>query len=352
MERFEVFRTKDPQVSFWLQKNGFQKRRSENHEMSPGRNNTTKSNKEETEAAVQTKEVRFHTDEHVHSKIPSLVLKQTVPELRRNKIQEGQSNAGRLNNLTEYMPTISQSSSMKRVDYQERSQLTQAGYVKKGELRARSYSSPPNNEQSLSRRYSTMSLFSAERSSNIPVLIRNNNVRLRKYSCPEYYSTSTNHYNEQKGGRELQTKGLARKTADTNVSSNTSQQLAKELGNQTTREKKDAKVKAISKPSKRGSDTILKKGVSDFPTVPATDVNRNEISLYRKFGKTSGLSTEDSDRGFGLEFSEEDSWQSYSLEVQAKKLPKQNLPSSMYSARSSMLTWLGEVNRNNPQLWS
>jgi len=349
MERFEVFRSNDPRVSSWLQKNGFQKRSSVSH-TETGKMTTT-SNQEKMKQADQTKEVKLFTDKYMqHSKIPSLAYKQ-APKLKRNKT-ESKSN-GRFSNSTEYMPAIG-SSLQKRVIYQERTEPTQPGNTYTSERRIRSYSSPPNNEPSLSRRYSTLSLFS-DRPSNIPVLLRNNNIRLRKYSCPEYYSTSANHFNEQKRGRELETKGFAKRTA-TNVSNNTSQQLAKELRNQTTREMKlreqnDSKDNTESKrkpAERRGNGALLQKGLNDFRQVPATDFNANEICSNPK-GQVAGSSSDESDKGLGVQFYEEDSLQSYSLEVQR---PKQNLPSSMYSARSTMLTWLGDVNRNNPQLWS
>ena len=65
----------------------------------------------------------------------------------------------------------------------------------------------------------------------------------------------------------------------------------------------------------------------------------------------SDCSSESSDGDLGLTLYEEDSLQSYSLEVQPKSR-RNNFPSSMYSRRGTMLTWLGEVNRHNPQFWS
>ena len=354
MERFEVFRTKDPHVSTWLQKNGFQKRRAKVL-METGKK-TTKCNQEETQPAAQTKEVRFDPDRHMDIKNPTLVsVKQTVSELGRTYKTERQIN-GRLSNLTE-MPPIG-SSSVQPFGYQEKAEALQDGNIYARQQRIRSYSSPPNNRPKLFRRYSTQSLFT-DRPSNIPVLIRNNDVRLRKYSCPEYYSTSTNlYYNDVKESRELDTKGLAKRTA-TNVSSNTSQQLAKKHGNQTTREQTEVKNKpsilgvksSESRPAKNGS-ALLKKEFYDLRgQIYATDINGNEMSpiLNRQVSKPT---PDDSDNGFGLEFDEEESLQSYSLEALPKKPPKETMPSSMYNTKSTMLTWLGEVNRNNPQFWS
>ena len=341
MKKFEIFRSEDPQVSTWLQKNGFQKRRSVDQEETG----------EETDLFAQSKELKFYADKDVPTKIPSLVFKHTVaPGLTRNKT-EGQS-YGRLNSFTESMPAIGLYSPRKQVSaYQERSEpIMQHVHIYMREQRKRSSSSPPNGGPRLSRRHSTVSLFS-DRPCNIPVLIRNNNVRLRKYSCPEYYANSTtaNHFMGmgQKGVRDAETKGL-HKTTTANVSNNASLQLAGDLDNQISRkikllEQNDAKGKirdVKTKPAKGGNGALRK--------IPVKDLNANEICSDRKEQTSSSSSSDDRHKGFELGFYEEESLQSYTLDrVQP---PKHNLPSSMYSSRSNVLTWLGEVNRNNPQL--
>lgn len=343
MEKFEIFRSKDPQISTWLQKNGFQKQRSVDHEETG----------EETNALAQSKELKFYADKDVSAKIPSLVFKHTVaPGLTRNKTEV--QSYGRLNSLAESIPAIGLYSPRKQVSaYQERSEpIMQHVHIYMREQRKRSSSSPPNGGPRLSRRHSAVSLFS-DRPCNIPVFIRNNNVRLRKYSCPEYYANSTtaNHFMGmgQKGVRDVETKGLP-KTTTTNVSKNASLQLVRELDDQTTREIKlreqnDAKGKirdVKTKPAKGGNGALRK--------IPVNDLNTYEISSDQNEQTSSSSSSDDRHKGFELGFYEKESLQSYSLDrVQP---PKRNLPSSMYSSRSNVLTWLGEVNRNNPQLWS
>lgn len=336
MEKFEIFRSKDPQVSTWLQKNGFQKRRSVDHEETG----------EERDPLAQSKELNFNADKDLPAKIPSLVFKHTVaPGLTRNKT-EGQS-YGRLNSFTESMPAIGLYSPRKKVSaYQERSEpVMQHVHIYMREQRKRSSSSPPNGGPRLSRRHSTLSLFS-DRPCNIPVLIRNNNVRLRKYSCPD--STTANHFMGmgQKGVRDAETKGL-HKTTTTNVSNNASPQLARELDNQITRE-----ITLRERNDTKGKIGDVKTGNGALHKIPVeADLNANEISSDQKEQtQSSSSSSDDRHKGFELGFYEEESLQSYSLDqVQP---PRHSLPSSMYSSRNNVLTWLGEVNRNNPQLWS
>lgn len=374
MKRFEIFRSKDPQVSTWLQKNGFRNRRSNSYEEKG--ENTAQNCKKETE--LQAKEVRFNT-EYVHSKVPSSVYKQTILELRNNKT-EAHAGRGCLKNM-DNNPVVGSSHGLKRVVYQEKTEPTQtASNYTKGQ-RIRSFSSPPNNElnnghatatkdrPSLARRYSTYSL-SSDRHSKIPVLIRNNNTRLRKYSCPEYYVTSIQE-NDQIESRELERSGFRRKAI--NVSTNNSQQLAKESTNQTSpgQERKlreqnaDRRREATGKlimdvktlrgenklyAKRRNNADSFRKEFEDSHLVTTTDLNGNEIS-YNPKGRTHDYSSESSDEDLGFNFYEEDSLQSYTLEVLPKPM-KNNFPSSIYSRRGTMLSWLGEVNRNNPQLWS
>ena len=370
MKRFEIFRSKDPQVSSWLQNNGFRNRRSDSYQ-EKGENPAQRGNKE---ADLQAKEVRFNTDEHVHSKVPSSLYKQTIPELRSNKTV---THAGRgcLKNMDE-IPAVGSSHALKRVVYQENIDHTQtASNNTKGHRRIRSFSSPPNNElsnghatgtkdrPSLTRTYSSFSL-SSERPST--VLIRNNNVRLRKYSCPEYYTTRLLE-NDQGKGRELERYGFGRKIINQS-SNNNSQQLAKEFVNQISpgqgsklreNQRKKATGKSImdiktrraeNKYANRRKDAdSFRKELKDSHVVTATDLNANEIS-HNPRERVYGCSSESSDEDLGFNLYEEDSLQSYTLQVLPK--PVRNIfPSSMYSKRGTMLSWLGEVNKNNPQLW-
>lgn len=342
MERFAVFRAKDPQVTMWLQKNGFQNRRSEGL-VETRAAKTSQISREETKLAAQTKEVRFYAERQMQSKTTTLVSvkKTATTEQERNEVQHHE----RLSSLE--MPTISFSKT-KRVVYQNKEEPSLAENINTdGRKKIRSYSCPPDSRPSLiSRRYSTVSLFS-DRPCNIPVLIRNNDVRLRKYSCPEYYSTGTNYYMEQRGSSKLNKNPQGKRTA-LNAANNSHQQLASKLGNQTTREENETKINNTTgvtiKPSTNLA-MVLKTELSDFSKDPATDHNGNE-----RF-KPAPNSTSDDD-GFGLVFHEQ-SLESYSSEIPPKRPTKQNLPSSMYNSRGNMLAWLGEVNRNiYPQIRS
>lgn len=344
MEKSNKFRSvrQDPQEMVWLQRrNCKQMQKSEGHDIEETRSKNSETFAAETVA--QTKGVRFHTEKYTRSKIPFWGFPaDSIPEFTGRNKNEKES-YGRLKNLTELKPITGLSTLRKHLSYQVRSEPAHSGTIYTvRESRTRSFSSqvdnnePANNKPNLSRRNSTLSLFS-DRPSNIPVLIRNNNVRLRKYSCPEFYSRKIIDSMEHEGFRELNTKRFAGGTA-TNVSSNTSQQLTRKLNNQTTREKifseqSNAKDKMICAPSKHASE-------EPEPHYGITDINANEIH--------SSSSSDDHHKGLGLDSYEDESWQSYSLDAQP---PKQNLPSSMYSSRSNMLEWLGEVNRSNPQLW-
>ena len=58
MKRYEVFRSRDPQVSFWLQKNGFQNQRSANKDEET-RGKEPRKRIEKMKKVTRTKEVRF-----------------------------------------------------------------------------------------------------------------------------------------------------------------------------------------------------------------------------------------------------------------------------------------------------
>lgn len=328
MERFAVFRAKDPQVTMWLQKNGFQKRTSEGL-VETRAAKTSQISREETKLATQTKEVRFYAERQMHSKTTTLVsVKKTATKQERNEVQHHE----RLSSLD--MPTISYSKT-RRVVYQNKEQPSLAENINTdGSKKIRSYSCPPDSRLPLSRRYSTVSLFS-DRPCNIPVLIRNNDVRLRKYSCPEYYSAGTNNYKEERGNSKLIKKPQGKRTA-LNAANNSHQQLASKLGNQTTREENETKINNTTGVTNLAM--VLKTELSDFSKDPATDHDGNEL-----FKPAPNLTSDDD--GFGLVFHEE-SLESYSSNIPPKQPTKQNLPSSMYNSRGNMLAWLGEVNRN------
>lgn len=341
MERFAVFRATDPQVTMWLQKNGFQKRRSEAL-VETRAANTSQISREETQLAAQTKEVRFYADRRIHSKTSTLVsVKKTATEQEGNEVQHHE----RLSSLE--MPAISFSKTKGGVLNQNKKEPSLAENINTDDRKkTRSYSCPPDSRPTLSRRYSTLSLFS-DRPCNIPVLIRNNDVRLRKYSCPEYYSAGTNYNKEQKGSSKLHKNPHGKRTA-LNAANNSHQQSANKLGNQTTREENETKINHTAgltiKPNTNLA-MVWKKELSNFSIIPATDHNGNELF------KPAPNSTSDDD-GFGSVFHEE-SLESYSSEILPKQPTKQNLPSSMYNSRGYMLAWLGEVNKNiYPQIRS
>ena len=368
MKSFEIFRSKDPQVSAWLQNNGFRNRRSNG--LQEKGEKAAQSSKKQEENDVKHKEVKFSIGKYMHSKIPSLTSRQTIPEWRSNLTAETH-----LKSLDE-IPVAISSQVVKRVVYQEKSEPSQTFAKNSKGPRIRRFSSPPITELSndhavigrpnLSRRYSSFSS-SSDRPSNTPVQIRNNNVRLRKYSFPEHYIPARIlERDPREDHKELETYGFGKKTI--NASTNVSQQLATESLDQTSermlREKTidqqtqalkgksilEVKIPGMEKKYERRKDNTVRKGLKDSLFVTATDINANEIDPYSR-GKMSGCSSESGDEDLGFSVYEDESLQSYSVEVQPKST-RNDLPSSMYSRRGTMLTWLGEVNRNNPQFWS
>lgn len=372
MKSFEIFRSKDPQVSAWLQNNGYRNWRLNGFEEKGEK--AAQSSKKEEENDVKNKEVRFSIGKYMHSKIPSLAFKQTIPELRSNMTEA--HGTRRLKNMDE-IPAAMSSQAVKRVVYQEKTETAQTFSKNTEGPRIRRFSSLPINElhngrtvkgrPNLSRRYSSFSS-SSDTPSNIPVLIRNNNIRLRKYSCPEYYTAMRIQESDQREDGELESYGFGKKAM--NVSTNFSQQLATESRNQTSlgrklrerniSQRRDAQMgKSIldvktpcggNKYAVRRKDNSVRKEFKDSLFVTATDLNANEI-VPNSRGRMSGCSSQSSDEDLGFNLYEEDSLQSYSWEVPPKSV-RNNFPSSMYNRRGTMLTWLGEVNRNNPQLWS
>ena len=366
MKSSEIFRSDDPQVSAWLRNNGYRNRRSNGFQEKEEK--TAQSSKTQEENDVKNKEVKFSFGKYMHSKIPSLASKQTIPGLRSNMTAEAHGR-GHLKNLTK-IPVAISFQAVKRVVYQEKSEPAQT-FTKNAEgPRIRSFSSPPidglhnghaaKGRPNLSRRYSSFSL-SSDRPSNIPVQIRNNNIRLRKYSCPEHYIPARILEREKRGDGELETYGFYEKTLNTTTRP-VSQQSATESSNQTSGRKlreqaidhpdtQTLKIPRVEKNyAERRKDNAVRKGFKNSLFVIGTDINANEI-VPNSRGRMSGCSSESSDRDLGFTLYEEDSLQSYSLEVQPKST-RNSFPSSMYSRRGTMLTWLGEVNRNNPQFWS
>ena len=372
MKSFEIFRSKDPQVTAWLQNNGFRNRRSNGFQEKEEK--TVQSGKKEEEIDVKNKEVKFSIGKYMHSKIPTLAFRQTIPGLRSNMTAEALGR-GQLKNLDE-LPMAVSSQLVKGVVYQEKSEPAQPFSKNAEERKLRSFSSPPIDEfhkghtvkgrPNLSRRYSSFSS-SSDRPSHIPVQIRNNNIRLRKYSCPEIYIPTRILERDTREDGELEIYGFSKKT-----STNFSQQLATESTNQTTPGRKlreqnidqqrealkgksivEVKIPLVEKTgyAERRKDNTVRKVVKDSLFVTATDINGNEI-VPNSRGRMSGCSSENSDGDLGFSLYEEDSLQSYSLDVHPKSIRRNNFPSSMYSRKGTMLTWLGEVNSSNPQFWS
>lgn len=370
MKSFEIFRSKDPQVSAWLQNNGYRNRHSNGFQEKEEK--PVQSSKKEEENDVKSKEVKFSVGKYMHSKIPTLAFRQTIPELRSN-MAAGVQSRGHLKNMAK------SSKEAKRAVSLEKSEPAQMFSKNSEGVIVRSFSSPPINEfhnghsvksrPNLSRRYS-MATFSSssDRPSNIPVQIRNNNVRLRKYSCPENYISTRKLDRDQREDVELGIYGFGKKT--TNASTTFSQQLATESTNQTSQGRKlreqtiDQQRQALKGKSvlkveipgveneyaERRKDNIARKDFKDSLFVTATDINANEV-VPESRGQMFSCSSESSDGNLAFSLNEEDSLQSYSLDVQPMST-RSNFPSSMYSRRGAMLTWLGEVNRNNPQFWS
>ena len=372
MKSFEIFRSKDPQVSAWLQNNGYRNRHSNG--IQEKEEKPVQSSKKEEENDVKSKEVKFSVGKYMHSKIPTLAFRQTIPELRSN-MAAGVQSRGHLKNMAK------SSKEAKRAVSLEKSEPAQMFSKNSEGVIVRSFSSPPINEfhnynghsvksrPNLSRRYS-MATFSSssDRPSNIPVQIRNNNVRLRKYSCPENYISTRKLDRDQREDVELGIYGFGKKT--TNASATFSQQLATESTNQTSQgrqlreqtidqQRQALKGKSVLKVeipgveneyAERRKDNIARKDFKDSLFVTATDINANEI-VPESRGRMFSCSSESSGGNLAFSLNEEDSLQSYSLDVQPMST-RSNFPSSMYSRRGAMLTWLGEVNRNNPQFWS
>ena len=364
MKSFEIFRSKDPQVSAWLKNNGYRNGFQEKGEKA------LQNSKKQEETDVKNKELKFSIGKYMHSKIPSLASRQTIPELRSNMTAEAHGR-GPVKNLDE-MPVAISSQAVKQVVYQEKSEPAQM-FAKNAEGPGRrSFSSPPVNElhnghaikgrPNLLRRYSSLSS-----SSDIPVQIRNNNVRLRKYSCPEHYIPARILERDHREDGEIKTYGFGKKTLD--AATNSSQQLATKSSNQTSGRKLreqtiDHTVQALKgksilevkiprveeKYAERRKDNTVRKHFKNSFLVAATDINANEIAPNSR-GQMSDCSSESSDGDLGFTLYEEESLQSYSLEVEPNSR-RNNFPSSMYSRRGTMLTWLGEVNRHNPQFWS
>ena len=362
MRSFEIFRSKDPQVSAWLQNNGYRNGFQEKGEKA------LQNSKIQEETEVKNKEVKFSIGKYMHSKIPSLASRQTLPELRKNKTAEA-CDRGHLKNVDETVPVAISSQALKRVVYQEKSEPAQTFVKSSKGPRIRTFSSPQlHNDHAikgrpkLSRRCSSFSS-----SSDIPVQIRNNNVCLRKYSCPEHYIPTKILERDQGEDGGLETHGFGKKTL--NAATSFTRQLATKSSNQTSGRKSreqsidhttqalkgksilEVKIARVEeKYAERRKDNTVGKDFKNSLFVTASDANAKEI-IPNSGWQMSDCSSESSDRDLDFTLYEEDSLQSYSLEVQPNSR-RNNFPSSMYSRRGTMLTWLGEVNRHNPQSWS
>lgn len=363
MKRYEVFRSRDPQVSFWLQKNGFQNQRSANKDEET-RGKEPRKRIEKMKKATRTKEVRFESMQvTIRPNSDGKIL-----GLRSNKMETGRDKE-RLKKKDKAPATMPSQDLTERDSY-EMNEPTKNSYRLGNGIR--SFSSPLKvgklDEQvtgkaglhSITRRNSLLSL-SSERPSYIPVLIRNNNTRLRKYSFSENCTTTNT---QQTGKREVRASERDNPSEEAMFKSNNTKL---ELGNvslqqtthiinprRVTRGKSILHVETIrgaNKYNEKRTDDQLRKEIKTCSNPQrTTDTNGNHISINQRRTITGSYS-DGSDEDIGFKLNEEDSLQSYSFEMQQKAVTH-NYPSSMYSARGNLLSWLGEVNKNNPQLWS
>lgn len=314
------------------------------------------------EMIARAKEHRAGKDD-MHSRIPVLVSEQTVPDLTVKNKSANEQGCRRFNSLMALKPVAGSSIATKQLSNHEKYLSLQSRYISWSENRTGLDSRSPNKEPCLSRRFSSISLFS-DRPSNIPVLIRNNNVRLRKYSCPDFYPTQfTKHSLDEEGGlKELEAVGFLGRTETSLRSTNVSKLSSKAVQQQnrpalsrdpeqlrTSRKQEDH---ARGKPGNFKNKPIQQQENTETHSVLIlrTDLNGNEVLSGQK-QQLSSSSSDDLNKGYQLEFFEKESLQSYSLNEQPLK--KTSLP-KMYSSKSNVLKWLVEVDhdQNYPQLWS
>lgn len=305
------------------------------------------------EMVARTRE--FHDKPDMRSRIPEWVSRQSFNDLTmKNKPDNGQAILY-FKSLTELNPANVSSIATKQFSYQGRFEYlknSNASWTGKPTQRK---ASSTGKEPISSRRFSAESLSSKRPSnSNIPVIIRNNHVTLRKYSCPDIYpsqyaSTYTSYNLEkEKELEELNAIGFGQKMAKSE-SSNMTDLSAKmfEKQNCSSLTRKQPQLCAI--PRQNDDRRVEAMPMNDFISrsthnqdnskAHLLDLNSNE-SFADKKEQSASLSSEDRDESFPLEFYEEESLQSYSLNIQSSK---QITPSSMYNARSNILRWLSEV---------
>lgn len=352
MEELKIFcsEKEDVNSTTWQQRQrGFQGRKSKDVEKKKKKPNERSIG----DMVARTRE--FHDKRDMRSRIPVWVCRQSFKDLTmKNKSDDGQG-VQYVKSLKKLNPANVSSIATKQFSYQGRFESlknSNASWTgKPGQRNTCSTSKEPNS----TRRFSAASLSSKRPSnSNIPVIIRNNHVTLRKYSCPDIYlsrhaSTYTS-YNLEKEKElgELNAIGFGRKIAKSE-SSNVTDLSAKmfEKQNCSSLTRKQPQLCAIPRQNddRRGEaapiyDFISQKTLNqeNFKAQPL-ELNSNE-SFADKREQSASVSSEDRDESFHLQFHDEDSLQSYSLNIQSSK---QITPSSIYGERSNILRWLGEV---------
>lgn len=351
MKRYEVFRSRDSQVSFWLQKNGFQNQRSNKDEETRGKK--TQKSTEKMTKATRTKEVRFesmHGTIRPRSEWKTLRTKSDKVEANRDK--------ERLENKDK-TPAIVPSEDFTERDGNEMNEPTENSCRFGNKIK--SFSSPLRpkgldeqvldrpSRHSITRRNSMLSL-SSERPSYIPVLIRNNNTRLRKYSFSDKREvlaskrdnpTKKAMFQSNNATPELENVPLQQTTRNIDPRRVIKEKLTLHVG----------KIRGSNKHTEKRTDDQLRGETETFSNPQkTTDIDGNHTCINQRRLMTGSFS-DSNDEDFNFKLYEKDSLQSYSFEMQRKPV-KQNYPTSMYSARGNLLLWLGEVNKNNPQLWS
>ena len=355
MEELKIFcsEREDVNSTTWQQRQrGFQGRKSKDVEKKKKKPNERSIG----DMVVRTRE--FHDKRDMRSRIPVWVCRQSFKDLTmKNKSDDGQG-VQYVKSLKKLNPANVSSIATQQFSYRGRFESlknSNASWTgKPGQHNTCSTSKEPNS----SRRFSAASLSSKRPSnSNIPVIIRNNHVTLRKYSCPDIYPSrhastyrTYRSYNleKEKGLGELNAIGFGRKIAKSE-SSNVTDLSAKmfEKQNCSSLTRKQPQLCAIPRQNddRRGEaapiyDFISQKTLNreNFKAQPL-ELNSNE-SFADKREQSASVSSEDRDESFYLQFYDEDSLQSYNLNIQSSK---QITPSSMYGERSNILRWLGEV---------
>ena len=184
------------------------------------------------------------------------------------------------------MPVAISSQAVKRVVYQEKSEPAQTFVKNSKGPRIRTFSSPQlHNDHAikgrpkLSRRCSSFSS-----SSDIPVQIRNNNVWLRKYSCPEHYIPTKILERDQGEDGGLETYGFGKKTL--NATTSFTQQLATKSSNQTSgRKSREQTIPNHTSQALKGKSILEVK----IPRVEEKYAERRKDNTVRKDFKIHSL---------------------------------------------------------------